>query len=70
MLRSVDVTLRNNVTMVHDFVMCGKYLVVLAYPNVLEGLSDVFLGRKSIGESIRFRPQLGTEIFIVDRNTM
>ena len=55
--------------LIHDFVLTQKYLVFLVAP-VRINLIPVLLGLRSFSEAMQWRPQLGTEILICDRETL
>jgi carotenoid cleavage dioxygenase-like enzyme len=55
--------------LVHDFVMAGRYLVFLISPvrlNLLPALARV----KSFGDSFEWKPALGTQVWVIDRETL
>ncbi|AFY70034.1 Carotenoid oxygenase [Thalassoporum mexicanum PCC 7367] len=54
---------------VHDFVLAGKYLLFCIPPVRLDVL-PVLLKTKSYSESLRWQPQQGTQILVVDRNNL
>ena len=53
--------------MVHDFAMTKSRLVFLVSPIVVD-LLRVVLACKTIGEALRYRPEKGSVIVLVDRN--
>ena len=53
-------------TAVHDFLMVGKYLIFCIPPTEIQAL-PVMLGLASYSESIRWKPELGTQILVFDR---
>ena len=55
--------------LVHDFVMAGQYLVFFV-PPVRVKLLPVALGMSSYSEAMAWKPELGTQILVVDRNTL
>ena len=55
-------------TLVHDFVMAGKYLV-FCLPPVRLNILPVALGLSSFGESMTWQPQEGTQILVFDRDS-
>jgi len=57
------------IPLVHDFVLAGSYLVFFV-PPVRVNLLPAALGVSSFGEAMEWRPQLGTQILIVDRETL
>jgi all-trans-8'-apo-beta-carotenal 15,15'-oxygenase len=56
-------------TTVHDFVMVGKYLVFCFAPLEIQPLPILF-GLASYSESIRWKPELGTQIMVFDRENL
>ena len=59
----------NGVPLVHDFILAGKYLVFFISPVLLNVL-PVLLGISSYSDCLEWQPQLGTEIFIIDCETL
>lgn len=59
----------SGVPLLHDFVMAGAFLVFLVPPVRIDVLS-VLLGLRSFSDAMRWRPDLGTEILIFDRDTL
>ncbi|MGF1602915.1 MAG: carotenoid oxygenase family protein [Thermosynechococcaceae cyanobacterium] len=57
------------VSLVHDFVMAGPYLIFLIPPVVLP-LMPILLGTQSFSDALQWRPQLGTQIIVVNRTTL
>jgi len=55
--------------LIHDFVLAGRYLVFLVSP-VRVGLLPVLLGLKSFSDAMQWKPELGTEIIVLDRATL
>ena len=35
--------------LLHDFALCGRYLVIPVFPEVINGIFDILLGSKSLG---------------------
>ncbi len=56
-------------TTIHDFLMVGKYLVVCIPPIEIKPLPVVF-GLASYSESIWWKPELGTQIMVFDRDNL
>ncbi|WP_309740493.1 carotenoid oxygenase family protein, partial [Chamaesiphon sp. OTE_20_metabat_361] len=56
-------------TTVHDFLMVGKYLVFCINPIEIQPL-PILLQLASYSESIRWKPELGTQIMIFDREDL
>lgn len=55
--------------LIHDFCFAGQYLVFLVSP-VRVNLAPVALGQKSYSDSLAWKPELGTEILIFDRDSL
>ena len=55
--------------LVHDFCLAGQYLVFLISP-VRVNLTPILLGQKSYSEAMEWKPELGTEILIFDREDL
>ncbi|MEM8676059.1 MAG: carotenoid oxygenase family protein [Cyanobacteria bacterium P01_G01_bin.67] len=55
--------------LIHDFCFAGQYLVFLVSP-VRVNLAAVALGQKSYSDSLEWKPELGTEILIFDRDSL
>lgn len=55
--------------LIHDCVIAGKYLVIMEFPTQINTL-PLFLGLKSISKLISWKPELGTKIYIFDRNDL
>jgi all-trans-8'-apo-beta-carotenal 15,15'-oxygenase len=56
-------------TTVHDFLMVGKYLVFCLPPIEIQPLPILF-GLASYSDSIRWQPELGTQIMVFDRENL
>jgi len=54
---------------IHDFMMAGRYLVFLVSPVRVQ-LLPVLLGLKSYCDAMKWKPELGTEIIVLDRNDL
>lgn len=54
---------------VHDFVMAGQYLVFFI-PPVRINLLPIAIGLSSFSNGMEWKPQLGTQILIFDRETL
>lgn len=54
---------------IHDFCLAGQYLVFLVSP-VRVNLTPIILGQKSYSEAMEWKPELGTEILIFDRDSL
>jgi all-trans-8'-apo-beta-carotenal 15,15'-oxygenase len=55
--------------MIHDFVLAGPYLVFFISPVYLDVL-PLLLRWKSYSEALRWQPERGTQVLIVDRETL
>jgi len=53
----------------HDFVLAGQYLIFFV-PPVRLNVWSVLSGTSSYGDSFRWRPDLGTQIIVFDRETL
>ncbi|BDE16326.1 MULTISPECIES: carotenoid oxygenase family protein [Mycobacterium] len=53
--------------MTHDFAITERYLVFLVSP-IIPDLMSVALGRKPIGDALRYRPEKGTAFILVPRD--
>ena len=54
---------------IHDFCLAGEYLVFLVSP-VSVNLTPIVLGQKSYSEAMEWKPELGTEILIFERENL
>ncbi len=57
------------VALVHDFVLAGPYLIFLLPPVVLP-LMPIVLGTRSLSDALQWQPQHGTQVVVVDRQTL
>ncbi|MGF1536245.1 MAG: carotenoid oxygenase family protein [Elainellaceae cyanobacterium] len=55
--------------LVHDFALAGPYLVFCAPPTRID-LLPVGLGLKPFSDSIQWKPELGTQIYVVDKASL
>ena len=55
--------------LVHDFILAGRYLVFFV-PPVRVNFLPVILGSKCYSDSMEWKPELGTQILIFDRETL
>ena len=55
--------------LIHDFCFAGQYLVFLVSP-VRVKLAPIVLGQKSYSDAMQWKPELGTEILIFDRDDL
>jgi all-trans-8'-apo-beta-carotenal 15,15'-oxygenase len=56
-------------TTVHDFLMVGKYLVFCIPPIEIQSL-PILLGLASYSKAIKWKPALGTQILVFDRDNL
>lgn len=56
-------------SLVHDFVLAGKYLVFFLPPIDLNFLPVIF-GFKSFSDAMEWKPDYGTQILVFDRDTL
>mgnify|MGYP006266926003 CR=1 FL=1 len=54
--------------LIHDFAIAGQYLVFFV-PPVRVNFPPVALGLSNFSDSMQWKPELGTQIFIFDRDT-
>jgi carotenoid cleavage dioxygenase-like enzyme len=59
----------DGVPLVHDFVLAGQYLVFFIPPVRLD-LLPTLLGTSCYGDSLTWKPQLGTQILVIDRENL
>lgn len=59
----------DGVPLIHDFVLAGEYLVFFISPVRLQLFSALF-HLKSFSDSLVWRPELGTQILILNRDTL
>jgi carotenoid cleavage dioxygenase-like enzyme len=57
------------VPLIHDFVLAGQYLVFFISPVRLN-LWPVLLGIRSYSDSLKWHPELGTQIIVIDRENL
>ncbi|MEM8720231.1 MAG: carotenoid oxygenase family protein [Cyanobacteria bacterium P01_G01_bin.39] len=55
--------------LIHDFCFAGEYLVFLVSP-VRVNLASVAIKQQSYSDSLEWKPELGTEILIFDRDSL
>lgn len=58
-----------NVPLIHDFALAGPYLVFCVSPVVVNPL-PLLLNWKSYSEAMGWKPEQGTQILIIDRDTL
>lgn len=56
-------------SLIHDFVLAGKYLVFFLPPVHLNFLPVIF-GFQSFSDAMEWKPELGTQILVFDRDTL
>ncbi|MEG5018226.1 MULTISPECIES: carotenoid oxygenase family protein [unclassified Microcoleus] len=59
----------DGISMIHDFVLAGKYLIFFVPPMRLKVL-PVLAGISSYSESFEWKPELGTQILVIDSETL
>ena len=59
----------SGIPMIHDFCFAGQYLVFLVSP-VRVNLAPVMLTQKSYSDALEWKPELGTEILLFDRDDL
>jgi carotenoid cleavage dioxygenase-like enzyme len=59
----------NGIPLIHDFAVVGEYLVFFIPPVRLDVL-PVLAGFSSFSDALHWKPQLGTQILIFDRQTL
>lgn len=57
------------ISLIHDFVLAGPYLVFCIPPLKLD-LWPALLGHQSFSEALRWRPQHGTQVWLIDRQSL
>lgn len=55
--------------LIHDFAFAGRYLVFFV-PPVRASLLPLMLGLSSYSEALKWKPQLGTQVLAIDRETL
>ncbi|BCL37805.1 carotenoid oxygenase family protein [Nostoc sp. MS1] len=55
--------------LLHDFVLAGQYLIFFISPVRLN-MFPVLLGTGNYSDSMKWQPELGTQILVVDRDTL
>jgi carotenoid cleavage dioxygenase-like enzyme len=55
--------------LIHDFVLAGRYLIFCVPPVRINAL-PVLLQLKSFSDSMLWQPEKGTEILVIDRNSL
>ncbi|MEL6441416.1 MAG: carotenoid oxygenase family protein [Cyanobacteria bacterium J06621_8] len=59
----------SGIPLIHDFCLAGQYLLFLVSP-VRANLAQVALGIKPYGDSLEWKPELGTEILIFEADNL
>lgn len=59
----------NGYPLLHDFIMAGKYLIFFIPPVQLNPL-PVLIRLKSFSDSFDWKPEKGTQIIVIDRDTL
>ncbi|AFY78205.1 lignostilbene-alpha,beta-dioxygenase-like enzyme [Pleurocapsa sp. PCC 7327] len=57
------------VPLIHDFVMAGQYLIFFVSPVRINFLPPA-LGLSSFSDAMQWKPELGTQVLVFDRNTL
>ena len=68
-IRQTNAIALNGLPLVHDFVLAGPYLIFVI-PPVRMAVLPVLARLKSFSESLTWRPAEGTQILVVDRDTL
>jgi carotenoid cleavage dioxygenase-like enzyme len=55
--------------LIHDFVLAGRYLVFCISPVRMNAL-PALIGLQSFSDALDWKPELGTQILIIDRDTL
>ncbi|MBD2385833.1 carotenoid oxygenase family protein [Cylindrospermum sp. FACHB-282] len=59
----------DGVPLIHDFVLAGPYLV-FCIPPVRLNILELILGRNNYSDSLQWEPTRGTQILVIDRDTL
>ena len=59
----------NGSSLIHDFVMAGRYLIFFV-PPVRLNVVPLLLKLKSFSDAFQWKPELGTQILVFDRNSL
>ncbi|MBE9003773.1 carotenoid oxygenase family protein [Fortiea sp. LEGE XX443] len=57
------------IPLIHDFVLAGKYLIFFV-PAVRLKILPVLLGTSSYSDALKWQPEIGTQILVIDRETL
>jgi carotenoid cleavage dioxygenase-like enzyme len=55
--------------LIHDFVLAGPYLIFFA-PAMRLNIWSVLLGMRTYSQSLKWRPEVGTQILVIDRESL
>ncbi|MCM1984570.1 carotenoid oxygenase family protein [Lyngbya confervoides] len=69
LLRQTQLPLKD-IPLIHDFLLAGPYLVFCIPPVFLKNPLLILLGMKSYSDCLQWRPQRGTQLLILDRETL
>lgn len=56
-------------SLIHDFTLAGRYLIFLI-PPLQAQIFPLLLGLKSFSQSFQWQPQWGTQVLVIDRETL
>ncbi|MEO0852278.1 MAG: carotenoid oxygenase family protein, partial [Cyanobacteria bacterium J06648_11] len=59
----------NGLPMIHDFVMAGPYVIFFISPVYVNGI-PVAAGLKSYSDALEWKPDRGTQVWVVDRESL
>jgi all-trans-8'-apo-beta-carotenal 15,15'-oxygenase len=68
-IQQQNAVLLDRLPMIHDFVLAGPYLVFFISPISLSPLPLLF-HLKSYSDCLQWKPELGTQILVIDRQTL
>jgi all-trans-8'-apo-beta-carotenal 15,15'-oxygenase len=69
MLKQLTLPLKG-IPLIHDFAMAGPYLVFCISPVLLQNPLKILVGLQSYSDCLRWKPQKGTQLLILDRETL
>ena len=58
------------IPLIHDFALAGQYLVFCISPVRLQNPLKILVGLSSYSDCLKWKPQKGTELLILDRETL
>ncbi|MEM9137778.1 MAG: carotenoid oxygenase family protein, partial [Cyanobacteria bacterium P01_F01_bin.42] len=58
------------IPLIHDFALAGQYLVFCISPVRLKNPLKILVGLQSYSECLKWQPQKGTQLLILDRETL